>query len=128
VTATVVNGLAVVKDEPQVAPFRDRAGSPIYQPQTRVLTLSDGSVVYGCVHCDYSSPNVHSVRPHLNKHRKATETGKRNGSALNLPLTELMRRLDKLDALAQECEDWKSRALRAERRLKQLRSALGVTE
>lgn len=122
-TATVVNGLAVVKDEPQVAPFRDRAGNPIYQPQTRVLTLVDGSVVYGCAHCDYSSPNVHSVRPHLNKHRRPAEPGKTN-SALNTSLTDLVRQLNK----AEECEVWKARALRAERRLKQLRNALGVAE
>lgn len=119
-TATVVNGLAVVKDEPQVAPFRDRGGNPIYQPQTRVLTLADGTVVYGCVHCDYTSSNVNSVRPHLNKHRKPAEPVAKNSSAL----TDLVRQLNR----AEECDDWKARALRAERRLRQLRNALGVTE
>ncbi|WP_158884088.1 hypothetical protein [Amycolatopsis anabasis] len=126
-TATEVDGVAVVADTPHVAPFTDRSGQPVYQPQTRVLTLADGSTVYGCAHCDYTSENPRSIRPHLGKHNR-----RRNGlrpakdAVLDMPLTDLMDRLAKLDAILEEREQWKARALQAERRLRQLRDALGM--
>jgi hypothetical protein len=128
-TATEVNGIAVVSDEPRQAPFRDNGGNTVYQPQTRVLTLADGSVVYGCQHCDYTSANPNSIRPHLGRHSGRPRKSKTaTGSSLNLPLAELMERLDQLAAVTEDRDAWKSRALAAERRLKQLRNALGVTE
>lgn len=60
-----VNGLRVVSDAPTRAPIADKAGGEVLWHQTRTLTLEDGTVVYGCQHCPYVSPNVHSVRPHL---------------------------------------------------------------
>lgn len=36
--------------------------SPAYRPQTRVLTLADGSVVFGCQQCDYTDANSNSNR------------------------------------------------------------------
>ncbi|OXM69666.1 C2H2-type zinc finger protein [Amycolatopsis vastitatis] len=129
-TATEVNGIAVVSDEPRQAPFRDNGGNTVYQPQTRVLTLANGSVVYGCQHCDYTSSNPNSIRPHLGKHtgrpRKGTRTTASN--SLDLPLAELMGRLDTLTAVTEDRDAWKTRALTAEKRLKQLRNALGVAE
>ncbi len=127
-TATDVDGVAVVDDQPSTAPFRDRSGNPIYLRQTRVLTLADGSVVYGCAHCDYTSANVNSIRPHLGKHngpRRAGATQDKPGG-LNLPLTDLLKRLEQLDAITADRDEWKARAQSAERRLKQLRSALSA--
>lgn len=128
-TATEVDGVAVVSDEPQVAPFKDKQGAPIHLPQTRVLTLANGAVVYGCAHCDYTSTNPFSVRPHLNKHaaRRNGHHKAAAGSPLNLSLADLMARLDKVDSLVTDRDQWKTRALSAERRLKQLRAALGMT-
>ncbi|WP_370944051.1 hypothetical protein AB5J62_33760 [Amycolatopsis sp. cg5] len=126
-TATEVDGLAVVADEPRPAPFKDKGGNPIYQPQTRVLTLADGSVVYGCAHCDYTNRNPNSIRPHLSRHNSRRKTNGSAPGALSLPLAELMERLEKLDEITEDRDAWKSRALRAERRLKQLRNALGVS-
>ncbi|QWF78742.1 hypothetical protein [Amycolatopsis sp. CA-230715] len=126
-TATEVDGIAVVADEPRKAPFRDKAGNTIYQPQTRVLTLANGTIVYGCLHCSYTSTNPNSVRPHLARHNSRRKTNGPDNS-LNLPLAELMARLDKLAAVTEDRDAWKSRALNAERRLKQLRTALGVPE
>lgn len=123
-TATHVDGKKVVSDEPRTAPFADRAGNPIYQPQTRVLTLDDSTIVYGCAHCDYTSSNPNSIRPHLSKHN-SRRTRTSDSGVLALPLAELMARLDKLDAITEEAHQWKARALAAERRLKQLRTALG---
>ncbi|GAA1962132.1 hypothetical protein [Amycolatopsis minnesotensis] len=128
-TATEVDGVAVIADEPREAPFRDKAGNVVYQPQTRVLTLANGTIVYGCLHCSYTSANPNSVRPHLARHNSRRKTnGHGPDSSLNLPLAELMDRLDKLAAVTEDRDAWKARALNAERRLKQLRTALGVRE
>ncbi|WP_103339887.1 C2H2-type zinc finger protein [Amycolatopsis sp. CA-126428] len=128
-TATEVDGVAVVSDEPREAPFRDNGGNTIYQPQTRVLTLANGTVVYGCQHCDYTSPNPNSIRPHLGKHtgrtRKSTATPSARDS-LNLPLAELMARLDTLTAVTEDRDAWRTRALKAEKKLRQARNALVV--
>lgn len=130
-TATTVNGLAVVSDEAGVAPFTDRAGNPVVQPQTRVLTLEDGSVVYGCLHCDYISTNKNSVRPHLGKHNSHRRNGNRHLadalSVRDMSLTDLLERLDHLDRTTADRDKWRARALKAERRLSSLRNALGVT-
>jgi hypothetical protein len=122
-TATEVDGLAVVDDEPLAAPFKNRAGEPVLMHRTRVLTLVDGSVIYGCAECDYTNPNPHSIRPHLNKH----STKPRVNGTLNMSVKDLMRRLESFGTLSEDRDKWKDRALTAERRLKQLRSALGVT-
>ncbi len=127
-TATEVGGVAVVSDEPREAPFRDNGGNTIYQPQTRVLTLVNGAVVFGCVHCDYTSPNANSIRPHLGKHngrpRKSAGSGAKD--SLNLPLAELMARLDTLTAVTEDRDAWRTRALKAEKKLRQARNALVV--
>jgi hypothetical protein len=121
-TATVVNGLEVLADEPTEAPMRDRSGRPVVWQQTRTLLLEDGSTVYGCVHCDYTNENVNSIRPHLNKHRTNTVTSvDRFGE---LPLAEVMRRLAEFDEVSIDREAWKARATRAERSLSTLRNAL----
>jgi hypothetical protein len=121
VTAIVVNGLEVIADEPTEAPLCDRSGKPLVWRQTRTLLLSDGSTVYGCVHCDYSSPNVKAIRPHLNKHRTSTvDVGRLD----ELSLGEVLRRLAALDDLTAERDGWRERATRAERSLSNLRRAL----
>ncbi|MCP3799767.1 hypothetical protein NLX83_10905 [Allokutzneria sp. A3M-2-11 16] len=132
-TATVVNGLEVIADEPTEAPMRSRAGTPVLWQQTRTLLLEDGSTTYGCVHCDYTSANVRSIRPHLNKHR--TDNVPARTSVLapfgELSLAEVFRRLvdfdditSELDEMTSERDEWKQRAQRAERSLSTLRNAL----
>lgn len=120
-TASIVNGLEVIADEPTEAPLCDRAGKPLVWRQTRTLLLSDGSTVYGCLHCDYTSDNVKAIRPHLNKHRGSTVDVARLDE---LTLGEVLRRLAALDDLAAERDSWKERATRAERSLSHLRRAL----
>ncbi|GAA3890358.1 hypothetical protein GCM10022243_64060 [Saccharothrix violaceirubra] len=124
-TATTVDGVAVVTDEPTPAPMRDNAGTPVLWKQTRTLTLADGRTVYGCAHCDYTSPNVHSVRPHLNKHRGDRVPAVPNVGALGaLTLDDVVARLAEHDQLAAERDEWKIRAQRAEWSLSTLRTAL----
>jgi hypothetical protein len=131
VTATVVDGVEVIADEPTEAPMRDRSGKPVVWQQTRTLLLENGSTVYGCVHCDYTSENPRSIRPHLNKHRgeqPATGRAVALGDLAGVTLAEVLVRLVEHDQVAAERDDWKARATRAERSLSTLRAALrGVT-
>ncbi|WP_424183828.1 hypothetical protein ACOBQX_17875 [Actinokineospora sp. G85] len=124
-TATVVDGVAVVADDPTPAPMRDNAGTPVLWKQTRTLTLADGRTVYGCAHCDYTSTNVRSVRPHLNKHRGGRSLGAVDlGDLGALTLADVVARLAEHDQVAAERDQWKARAQRAERSLSTLRTAL----
>ncbi|SDD86155.1 hypothetical protein [Actinokineospora iranica] len=127
-TATTVNGVRVVDDRPTNAQMRDRAGNPILWQQTRTLVLADGRTVYGCAHCDYTSNNVRSIRPHLNRHRADAAPRVDLGELGGLTLAEAVARLAEHDRVAGERAEWKQRALAAERALSTLRAALrGVT-
>lgn len=114
-----IDGVAVVADEPTLAPMRDKAGQPIYWQQTRTLRLADGRTVYGCAHCDYTSANVHSVRPHLNAHRARNMVAP-DGD----PVTALVARLAQFDKVVADRDEWKRRAKSAERDLRAIRKAL----
>lgn len=120
-TATIVNGLEVIADEPTEGSLCAPSGKPLVWRQTRTLLLSDGSTVYGCLHCDYTSPNLRAIRPHLKKHRASTvEVGRLD----ELTLGDVLRRLAALDEVTAERDAWKERATRAERSLSNLRKAL----
>jgi hypothetical protein len=126
-TATEVNGLAVVTDEPHQAAFTDKAGNPVLQRQTRVLTLEDNTVVYGCAHCDYTSRNPNSIRPHLGKHNaRRRNTAQAALTGREMSLADVLERLATVDALTSDRDKWRARAMKAERRLTALRNALGV--
>lgn len=120
-TATHVNGVPVIASEPALSTWRNRrTGEPLEYRQMLRLLLEDGSEVYGCLHCDYTHPNLASVRPHLNKHR-----GERiNGSAA--VLAEVGRQLQDYARVVDERDQWRTRALKAEGDLRRLRTLLGV--
>jgi hypothetical protein len=132
VTATQVDGVPVVADEPATAPMRTRAGQPIRFTQIRHLLLEDGSEAFGCAHCDYASRNPLSIRPHLNKHRAQSAQSAQDAPPAAAPtpasavldLRELVSRLDAADQVAAERDEWRTRALKAERDLARLRAAL----
>lgn len=138
-TATEVDGKQVIDDRPTLSPhLTDRAGQPLVWQRTRRLTLDDGSIVYGCgdPDCVYTSPNVHSIRPHLQKHvhrprrRPAMATASNGASAKTAKLAEgmsladLLARLSELDEVRADRDAWKQRAKAAERSLASLRKAL----
>ncbi|MFJ1742656.1 hypothetical protein ACIOG4_28770 [Streptomyces microflavus] len=79
-TATHVNGLAVIEDQPTRSGI-SRPGVEVVFDQTRHLLLSDGSEMYGCKHCTYTSANPNSIRPHLKVHKvdgpASHETGRK---------------------------------------------------
>ncbi|MCA1195107.1 hypothetical protein [Saccharopolyspora sp. 6V] len=116
-----IDSVPVITDEPTLAPMRDKAGKPIFWQQTRTLCLADGRTVYGCAHCEYTSENVLSIRPHLNVHkaRPTTPTGDDD------PVAALVARLAEYDRVAAERDEWKRRAKAAERDLRAIRKAIG---
>jgi hypothetical protein len=128
-TAQHVNGHAVIADEPAVSPhLKDNSGRPVAWRQIRRLLMDDGSELYGCQHCDYTSPNMNSIRPHLGAHSTRPRKKKDAESALTAqPMNDwlrLLRQIEQLDKVCQERDDWKGRAMAAERSLSTLRRAL----
>jgi hypothetical protein len=122
-TATEVNGVAVVADEPTAAPIKTRSGVPVLWVQTRTLLLADGTIIYGCVHCDYTRDNMHLIRPHLNKHRDLKTTGSKAPSR-SMTLDQLLARVENLSKVEADRDHWKARAVKAEKSLNTLRNAL----
>jgi len=124
-TAAQVHGVEVIADQPAPTNISHRDGTPVLYRQIRLLLLEDGTETYGCLHCDYTG-TVNQVRPHLNAHR-GVKTPKPDmpspGSAqvAGLDVGELIRRLKAHEALAQDRDRWKARALDAERDLTDLR-------
>lgn len=123
-TATHVNGQQVVSDNPTQAPIRSKDGTVIWWRQTRTLLLANGDTVFGCLHCDYTSPNANSIRPHLGKHRAAKVAPPTLGG---ITVADLVQRLSEAETLTEDRDHWKARALAAEKSLRQMRKALGVT-
>lgn len=128
-TATTVNGLDVITDEPAESPFKTRAGTTVMWQQTRTLLLSDESVTYGCVHCDYTNKNLLSIRPHLNKHRDRKRPAPEPAPAGDeAAVAGVVERLRALDTVTAQRDEWRRRALAAEKQLTNLRRALRAVE
>lgn len=122
-TASTVNGLAVVATEPALSGWKNHAtGVPLEFKQILKLLLEDGSEVYGCLHCDYTAPHPKNVRPHLNKHRDLKAAP--NGAAISV--SDLIRQLTETEHAEKERNLWKARALLAERELRRLRAAFST--
>lgn len=125
-TATEVNGQAVIAVEPAMSNWKGRNGEHLQFRQILRLLLADGSEVYGCLHCDYTHASPNSVRPHLNKHRAAKLDGapEEGDEAASLSLAKIARVLRSHERTTTELEEWKRRALTAERKLRLLSKAL----
>lgn len=122
-TARTVNGLEVIEDQPTVSPIKAFDGRQVTWTQTRTLLLADGSTIYGCAHCEFTSTNVLSIRPHLGKHNGAK--GDRAPSSTTGDVDALIRRLQELTKIEADRDRWRERAKAAERDLAALRAALG---
>lgn len=120
-TATHVNGLEVIADEPTASEITDRSGKPVIWHQPRTLLLEDGSTIYGCIHCEYTSDNPRSIRPHLTAHRDKKPAVARSGEAT---VTTLIQQLQDLQTIAADRDAWRERAQRAEQTLTVIRKAL----
>ncbi|MFD3422616.1 hypothetical protein [Streptomyces decoyicus] len=71
-TATHVNGIAVITDEPAPSPI-SRPGVNVTFEQIRHPLLADGAETYGCLHCSYVSDNINSIRGHLKAHNQKSK-------------------------------------------------------
>lgn len=123
-TATHVNGVAVIADEPALSPITTGGGKPIHFHQIRKLLLEDESIAFGCVHCDFAGGSINAVRPHLNKHRTQVTAKNTRPKLRDLTLTELLKRLDELERITADRDGWRTRALKAEGQLRGLRKTL----
>ena len=125
-TATHVDGVAVVADEPAETGIADGAGTPVHYKRIRKLLLADDRIMYGCSECDFTRPTAAQIRPHMNKHRAPDAPPKRSRARMlqELTLAELLAKVELLEDLTADRDRWKSRALKAERSLGTLRSAL----
>ena len=129
-TATHVDGRKVVQDQAAKSPLHTDT-QPVLFRQTRELLLDDGTVVFGCAHCDFTAAGIGAVRPHLKEH-----TGRGPGrprtaitqDVKDLSLADLLTAVQSLEKITAERESWRTRALDAERRLRTLRRALNGGE
>jgi hypothetical protein len=134
-TATTIDGVEVVASEPAMSPLSEVHGQAIHYKQILKLLLADGRELFGCAHCDYTSTSVQRVYPHLKKHsprppRQATAV---DPAGLDMTVGELLKAYQQItemaDAyarLADDRDEWKSRARKAEGQLGTLRKALGA--
>ena len=130
VTATHVDGRKVVEDQAAKSPLHTET-RPVLFKQIRELLLDDGSVVYGCLHCDYTAATIGIVRPHLKTHTGRGADRPRTAITRDvdeLSIGDLLRRVKSLEQAETDREAWRKRALDAERRLRTLRRALNGGE
>jgi hypothetical protein len=113
-TASQVDGRAVIATERATSNITGHDGQPIRFKQILRLLLEDGTVLYGCAHCDFTGPSPNNVRPHLNRHRRS--------KAANDTIAELAAQLgtDRAE-LVRDRDEWKARARKAEGELARLR-------
>lgn len=123
-TATHVNGLAVIADEAAPTNITNGAGERVYFRQIRKLLLEDDSIAYGCVHCEFTGVSTNSVRPHLSKHSGPAKPKTRRPKLRELTIDELMAKLENHERVAAERDNWRVRALKAEGQLRSLRNTL----
>lgn len=126
----LINGHTVINDEPTPAPINGKNGAPIYWRQVRTLTLDSGEEVYGCAHCDYTSPNPRSIRPHLSAHNatKRRKTPNDEGATNDAAVQDVLDQLSQLSEITYARDQWRQRALKAERNLRAIRRAIGGDE
>lgn len=127
-TATTVNGLTVLADEPAPTGINDKAGNTVYYKQVRSLLLENGTITYGCAHCDYTADNPNSVRPHLNKHRQENAE-RRAATARKLDpktntLADVLAAVARVNEITADRDRWKDRALKAEDDLATIQKAI----
>lgn len=157
-TARHVMGLKVLSEFPVPTGQNEKPhgvdnGKPAMFKQIVGLRLSNGTVAYGCVHCDYARETLRSVIPHLNKHSikgdgktpkakrvtAAKEAANNTASSLAdvpplsrrdlqaMTLDEILRLINKARRIVSsgDTAEWKRRALDAEGKLETLRSVFG---
>jgi hypothetical protein len=126
-TAATVGDRKVIEDQPARSPLHTDA-RPVFFKQIRELLLDDGTIVFGCVHCEFAAATIGPVRPHLKVHTRPLASSRGPGrprvDATEMSLADLLRRVKTLDQAEADRDTWRKRALEAERCLRTLRNAL----
>lgn len=123
-TVTHVDGVEVVANVDTLSPLSKNTNAPIYWTQVRTLHLADGSTAFGCDKCDQIFDRATQVRPHLNSHRKDKRvTGTRIAGTASSDRQAMKKKISRLE---RSRDDWRSRAMAAERSLAAMKVALGV--
>lgn len=119
-TATAVNGLEVIASEPTPTPL-NKPDRPVFHKRVETLMLSDGSTVFGCTECEYTSDKPGAVRGHLKTHAKPASGRSTNASEGTTALVLLAQEVESAtaahDRALEQVVEWRSRALTAERKL-----------
>lgn len=113
-THTTHKGKTVVAEQLAPSPLGNVGGTDVTYKQITQLLLADDTYAYGCAHCPYTADTSQSVASHLKEH---------NGDIMDMPLRDVLalaRRMHKTPV----GEDWRKRALEAERRFNQLKELL----
>ncbi|WP_217226032.1 hypothetical protein [Streptomyces anulatus] len=129
-----INGLEIVEVEFAETPLSTPSKSIRFKQIVKIL-LEDGSVTYGCAWagCGFTGDTSFAIRPHLRVHAPETpDISKLSvGELLELAesahtlRTDLNQTTRERDRLAKSLnEDWKPRALAAERQLSSIQRAL----
>lgn len=131
-----VNDLEVIEVEFAETPL-STPDRPVRFKQIVKILLEDGSVTYGCAWagCGFTGKTAISVRPHLKAHKSAPDAldvttlpvGEvlelaRSAQTLRTDLERTARERDRLDKSLRE--EWKPRALAAEKQLNSIQRAL----
>ena len=134
---TYVNGQTVVLRHPVETPL-SRPDRPMYYKRIVRFELVDGTSVYACTECDYTHPNVYAARGHVNAThpiaprrpygtgRRATATRDSESPAdwASLTLGEAAAMVRRFARLTAERDEWKERAIAAERTLSAIRRSM----
>jgi len=117
----------IVSDLATLSPIQDPRKQPVYWNSIRTLNIGVGIEVYGCADCDYVAKSPGQVRPHRNAHAKAKVTTT-NGelSKTVADLRDVLRAVDQVAQLTAERDEWKRRALAAERDLAAIRKRVAL--
>jgi len=149
-TAKKVGRLTVITAEPVLSPL-SAPDKPVYFKQILRLLLSDGGETYGCAACDFTADAVGKVRQHNGTHKKGTpgvrvvtraarapappaplSTIGAGSVAENMTILEVLnwirengKMVEAMEKMSDERNEWKRRALAAEKSVAQFRRALG---
>lgn len=116
-----INKMLIVKTEPA----ETNLGNGATYRTVRKLTMKDGTVLYGCVECeyDYAANNPMAVAAHVRTtHRVVVDIT----AIKDITITDLIRAAADHE-VANNANEWKTRALAAERDLAKLRKILGAS-
>jgi hypothetical protein len=136
-TATKVGTRTVIATEPVESPLSTPNKAIMFTRIVKLL-LDDESTTYGCTECEFTRDNPWAIRPHLRVHNApkakvaAPLTGARAADFGDMSVADLLGSVRQIEAISEALEsvsrdrnEWRTRAMKAERSLATLRKLLG---